>query len=126
MRTPDAVKEAAKDRASCYSRVGYAHLGPYQGYEVYTLRVFDELPLPIGLPEIYLFKEGLDVITVCGHDVFEIMDEATKAMLDDMHKRKIDMADEIYVINVGGYIGESTRSEIAYAEKNGKVVRYLE
>lgn len=33
-------------------------------------------------------------------------------MLDDMHKRKIDMADEIYVINVGGYIGESTRSEI--------------
>ena len=79
MRAPDAVKESAKDRASCYSRVGYAHLGPYQGYEVYTLRVFDELPLPIGLPEVYLFKEGLDVITVYGHDVFEIMDEATKA-----------------------------------------------
>ena len=79
MRTPDAVKEAAKDRASCYSRVGYAHLGPYQGYEVYTLRVFDELPLPIGLPEVYLFKEGLDVITVCSPEVFEIMDEATKA-----------------------------------------------
>ncbi len=50
----------------------------------------------------------------------------TKEMLDDMHKRKIDMADEIYVINVGGYIGESTRSEIEYAKKNGRVVRYLE
>lgn len=43
-----------------------------------------------------------------------------------MHKRKIDMADEIYVINVGGYIGESTRSEFEYAKKNGRGVRYLE
>ncbi len=47
-------------------------------------------------------------------------------MLDDMHKQKIDMADEIFVIIVGGYIGESTMSEIAYAEKNGKKVNYLE
>ena len=50
----------------------------------------------------------------------------TKEMLDNMHKRKIDMADAIYVINVGGYIGESTRSEIDYAEKNGKGIIYLE
>ena len=56
----------------------------------------------------------------------EAMDAATKAMLDDMHKRKIDMADEIYVINVGGYIGSSTRSEIEYAHATNKVVRYLE
>jgi hypothetical protein len=58
------------------------------------------------------------------------MDEGTltktKEMLDDMHKRKIDMADEVYVINVGGYIGDSTRSEIEYARKTGKKVRYLE
>ena len=50
----------------------------------------------------------------------------TKEMLDDMHKRKIDMADEIFVINVGGYIGSSTRSEIEYATKTGKAVHYLE
>lgn len=50
----------------------------------------------------------------------------TKEMLDDMHKRKIDMADEIFVINVGGYIGESTKSEIEYAIDNGKKVNYLE
>ena len=50
----------------------------------------------------------------------------TKIMLDDMHKRKIDMADEIFVINVGGYIGSSTRSEIEYAHATGKPVRYLE
>jgi len=63
-------------------------------------------------------------------EVWENMDEgtltATKEMLDDMHKRKIDMADEIYVINVGGYIGESTRSEIEYAKETEKTVHYLE
>ena len=48
--------------------------------------------------------------------------EGTKEMLDDMHKRKIDMADEIFVINVGGYIGDSTRSEIEYAKKTGKSI----
>ncbi len=47
-------------------------------------------------------------------------------MLDDMHKRKIDMADSIYVINVGGYIGDSTKSEIEYAKANGKSVKSLE
>lgn len=50
----------------------------------------------------------------------------TKEMLGDMHKRKIDMADEIFVINVNGYIGESTKSEIKYAQETGKVVNYLE
>lgn len=56
----------------------------------------------------------------------EVWSEGTKEMLDDMHKRKIDMADEIFVINVGGYIGSSTRSEIEYATATGKTVRYLE
>lgn len=83
-----------------------------------------------------LTLEGNIVISVglFGHsgdnEVWENMDEGTltvtKAMLDDMHKRKIDMADEIYVINVGGYIGDSTRSEIEYAVSTGKTVRYLE
>ena len=56
----------------------------------------------------------------------EVWTPGTKEMLDDMHKRKIDMADEIYVINVGGYIGASTRSEIEYAQSMGKPVHYLE
>lgn len=56
----------------------------------------------------------------------EVWTEGTKEMLDDMHKRKIDMADGIYVINVGGYIGQSTRSEIEYAQSQGKTVEYLE
>jgi hypothetical protein len=63
-------------------------------------------------------------------EVWDGMDEGTltktKEMLDDMHKRKIDMADEIYVINKGGYIGESTRSEIEYAKAHGKIINYYE
>ena len=83
-----------------------------------------------------LTLEGNIVISVglFGHsgddEVWDGMDEGTlsktKEMLDDMHKRKIDMADEIYVINVGGYIGESTRSEIEYAKVHGKKIEYLE
>ena len=83
-----------------------------------------------------LTLEGNIVISVglFGHSgdsaVWENMDEGTltktKEMLDDMHKCKIDMADEIFVINVGGYIGDSTRSEIDYAIEHGKKVRYLE
>ena len=76
-----------------------------------------------------LTLEGNIVISVglfghSGDD--EVWTKGTKEMLDKMHKRKIDMADAIYVINVGGYIGESTRSEIEYAIRNGKEVRYLE
>ena len=76
-----------------------------------------------------LTLEGNIVISVglFGHSGDqEVWTEGAKEMLDDMHKRKIDMADEIFVINVGGYIGSSTRSEIAYAIENGKPVRYLE
>lgn len=49
-----------------------------------------------------------------------------KRALDVLHKMKIDMSDEILVLNVGGYIGESTASEIGYAIKQGKRIRYLE
>lgn len=55
----------------------------------------------------------------------EVWTNDTKEMLDDMHKRKIDMADEIFVINVGGYIGDSTKSEIEYAKAQGKPVKYM-
>ena len=76
-----------------------------------------------------LSLEGNIVISVglfghSGDD--EVWTENTKEMLDDMHKRKIDMADEIFVINKGGYIGTSTRSEIDYAIKTNKKVNYME
>lgn len=46
-------------------------------------------------------------------------------MLDEMHLRKIDMCDEIFVINENNYIGESTSREITYAIKTGKIVKYM-
>jgi len=49
-----------------------------------------------------------------------------KIALDELHKRKIDLADEVLVLNVGGYIGDSTRGEIEHAKATGKPVRYLE
>lgn len=49
-----------------------------------------------------------------------------KQKADDLHKRKIDIADEVFVLNVGGYIGQSTRSEIEYAQSIGKPIFYLE
>lgn len=54
------------------------------------------------------------------------LNELVKAQLDELHFRKIDIADQILVLNVGGYIGESTRREIAYAMAFGKGIRYLE
>lgn len=55
-----------------------------------------------------------------------LLDQASKWYLDELHKRKIDIADYIYVLNVGGYIGSSTRSEIEYAKAAGKPIEYLE
>lgn len=49
-----------------------------------------------------------------------------KKNLDELHKRKIDISDEVLILNVGGYIGESTRSELEYAISKGKKIRWLE
>jgi len=50
----------------------------------------------------------------------------TKEQCDQLHLRKIDLADEVLVLNMDGYIGESTANEIQYAKSVGKPVRYLE
>ena len=100
-----------------------------KGYKVITLcgsTKFKEQFLEV---QKQLTLKGYIVISVglFGHSGDnEVWKPGTKEMLDDMHKRKIDMADEIFVINVGGYIGESTKSEIAYAKETGKKVNYLE
>ncbi|MEG1254925.1 hypothetical protein [Clostridium sp.] len=78
-----------------------------------------------------LTLKGIIVISVglFGHADNEfgtVITDEVKVMLDDIHKRKIDMADEIFVINKGGYIGSSTRSEIEYAKEYGKRIVYLE
>lgn len=85
------------------------------------------------------FKEDFERInkelTLSGHIVISVgafghagdkFTDEQKIMLDDIHKRKIDMADSIYVINKNGYIGASTQSEIEYARAHHKVIEYME
>lgn len=106
------------------------------GYKVITLCGSTRFKDAFLEAQKQLTLDGNIVISVglFGHsgdnEVWEGMDEdtltKTKLMLDDMHKRKIDMSDEIYVINVGGYIGDSTRSEIEYAKRIRKDIQYLE
>ena len=107
-----------------------------QNYKVITLCGSTKFKDEFMKAQKDLTLQGNIVISVglFGHsgdnEVWESMDEGTltktKIMLDDMHKRKIDMADEIFVVNVNGYIGESTKSEIDYAKSTGKTVNYLE
>jgi hypothetical protein len=74
-----------------------------------------------------LTLQGFIVISVglFGHQEAMDMDSQVKVDLDQLHLRKIDLSDEIFVVNPGGYIGESTRREIEYAKLHGKTVRYL-
>ncbi|MBN2287322.1 MAG: hypothetical protein JXQ26_05670 [Tissierellales bacterium] len=78
-----------------------------------------------------LTLQGCIVISVglFGHadkEYGKSLTDEVKEMLDDMHKRKIDMADEIFVINKEGYIGKSTKSEIEYAQRTGKRIIFME
>lgn len=58
-------------------------------------------------------------------DTMKVTD-VQKEALNALHLRKIEMADEILILNIGGYIGESTERELAHAKKLGKVIRFLE
>lgn len=80
-------------------------------------------------------KQGYVVLSWCvlpdnyfqGEDKNHIGDqEGVKEVVDRVHLRKIDLSDEIFVLNIGGYIGESTKNEVAYALSLGKAIRFLE
>lgn len=99
-------------------------------YEVITLCGSTRFKDDFIKAQEFLTLDGCIVISVgvFGHAdnkyEHEITSE-TKEMLDDMHKCKIDMADSIFVINKGDYIGQSTAAEIAYAQATGKQIHYM-
>ncbi len=70
--------------------------------------------------------EGHTVLSVKRFDLPNEMDESQIRLLTEIHKRKIDFSDGIFVIYKNGYIGEGTRNEIAYAQSKGKLVKYME
>jgi hypothetical protein len=82
------------------------------------------------------FEEANRRETLSGHIVLSVgvfgrcdpepISPEVKTQLDALHLTKIDMAEDIVVINVNGYIGESTRREIRYARQRGKKIRYFE
>jgi hypothetical protein len=102
--------------------------------------------LPPGFPTIVClcgstrfgdaFRDALRNETLAGNIVLSVgllghsegidMNGPVKVGLDELHKRKIDLADEVLILNVGAYIGSSTRGELEYAQAHGKVIRYLE
>jgi len=63
-------------------------------------------------------------LTPCGKN--RKLTEYEKELLGELHRAKMDLSDAIFVVNVGGYIGESTRGEIEYAKQKGKEIMYLE
>ena len=71
-------------------------------------------------------KEGCAVIQCVYNADSEPFDGLDGEMLDRIHRKKIDISDAIYIVNVGGYIGESTRKEIEYAESLRKEILSLE
>lgn len=66
------------------------------------------------------------IIVLAPGESDEPVTDEQKTLLDALHLRKIDLADRVLIVNPGGYIGESTRREIAYARETGKPVSYTD
>ncbi len=66
------------------------------------------------------------VIVIAPGEADESPTSEQKAVLDALHLRKIDLADRVLIVNPGGYVGESTRREIAYAQAAGKPITFTD
>lgn len=71
-------------------------------------------------------EKGYVVLGIVPHVLDRELTDSEKDLLGELHRAKIDLSDAIFVVNVGGYIGESVKSEIAYAKEKRKEVLYLE
>jgi len=107
------------------------------GVEVITLCGSTRFTYEMMMKEWELTKQGNVVMGWCvlpsnhnsdGSDLDHHLaeKEGVHDILDEMHKRKIDLSDRIHVLNIGGYIGEGTANEIAYAKAHGKIITYEE
>ena len=109
------VEVATKDRPKIVCLCGSTRfVDIYNEYrKIFTLKGYIVLSIEI-------------VTTQSQKDDPQFSNTELKKQLDELHKRKIDLADEVFVINKSNYIGESTASEIAYAKAHGKPIYYLE
>lgn len=97
--------------------------GSTRFYEQFQKSNFDETMAGRIVLSVGFYPHGPKESRAHGGDVGITAEE--KIALDVLHKRKIDLADEVLVLNVNGYIGDSTRSEVEYARATGKPVRWL-
>lgn len=98
-----------------------------RGYKVITLCGSTRFKEDFERVNRELTLAGNVVLSVgCFGHAGDVFTEEQKVMLDDIHKRKIDMSDAIYVINKNGYIGSSTKSEIIYTGVTGKEIILME
>lgn len=116
-REPEAKDQQKGERPKVVCFCGSTRFAEWFMIERWKLEKQGIITLGINvLPDGYFEGEG--------HHGAE--QEGVKDILDELHKRKIDLCDEVFVLNVAGYIGESTRNEIDYADSIGKPVIYLE
>ena len=71
-------------------------------------------------------ERGYAVIPVLPHVLSRELTEKEKKLLGELHLKKIDLADAIYVVNPDGYVGDSVRREIEYAREKGKEIMFFE
>ena len=123
---------------NCHERVAYA--AGYESAKAERRRDFPSIVCLCGSTRFMdafheagwqLTLDGYIVLTVgvCKHAEDhggEALGDEVAARLDELHLRKIDLADWVLVLNIDGYVGESTRREIDYAVAQGKRVTYLE
>lgn len=129
-RMPDLQSVRVAEDEWCAATVLNAIMGPPRRGrpEIVTVcgstRFADETRKVIADLEL----EGKAVFSVgfFAHAQGVALSDEVKTMLDELHQDKICMSDSIYVVNVGGYVGESTRREIALAERLGKRIYWLE
>lgn len=88
-----------------------------------SMRFWNQIQL---LSEQLQLQQEFAVIGITPHVLDRDLTEQEKALFGELHRAKIDVSDAIFVANVGGYIGESTKGEIEYARAHGKEILYLE
>lgn len=78
------------------------------------------------IAELLELEKGWVVIAPLPHVLEQSLTEEQTVLLGELHKRKIDLSDAIFVVNVGGYIGQAVKFEIEYAKEKGKEILYWE